>query len=547
MMTDDGLKPVYWDHFAAAEPDDDEWSVETRMLQRMPAHSIDDEQFDSFEVKRRSHLERLQFWRHWNDDDHELVFKQVPYHETELFESVAAANAPRSHLGSLRFWEHNDDDAPPDVDWVPSDEEEMLVAQLASTNDKLYNSFEVRQKSHLARLRQPRDHDDNQARALKNEWMTILPTMATPLSSSTTPAPLDSSVCERPRAARNWLGLALLITSFCAMSTVGVAFQVESSVEVAPMLKLFWRVSGSCMLSFVLTMVSVARYGWPRVHAPLDTAIRVVLCAVGFTLWTSCSNLSSTLTSPTHANVLLHAHGLILVAGNVLTEQYVGRWEGIGTIVGFVGTVIATIADAETVAWSSFWNTARGSTWHANFVALTGAAGAVLYLVQAKAIQARMNFMVFMWCHTVAVCGLLLPTMSLMGETFEFSTNPSVGLFGWATPNRWPLELYLVAVCDFVGSMGYLRVLQFFEPIVVSMTMLLEPTLASFLGAIVSGSQFPGMHVVLGSLLVAAGVVLVYSVKTSHPSSSRRRSRRPTTHSSEFVPRKPLNYGTIVV
>ncbi|RLO11983.1 hypothetical protein DYB28_009999 [Aphanomyces astaci] len=554
MMADDHSKPVYWDHFAAAEPEEEEWSVETRMLQRRTC-PLDDEQFDTFEVKPRSNLERLQFWRHWTDDDegHELVFKQVPYQCTELFESVSTAKPPQSHLGSLQYWDdHNVGGDDNDIEAISSNnfERQALVDQpptpphASIVGGGLYNSFEARQKSHLARLRQWRSSTDaNEDDRL--ERRTLLPTNNSYLSSPMKPVG-ECSSWEQPRAEWNWMGLALLVTSVSAVSSVDVAFQVGSSAEVAPMLRLFWRVSGSCVLTFVFTVVSVARYGWPRVQDPLDTVIRVVLCALGFTLWHSCSYVATTLSSFSHANVLHNAHGLMLVAGKILTEQQVGRWEGVGAIVGFSGTVIAAAADSTPITWASLWSAAHGTTWHGGMVGLMGAAGAMLYLVQAKRIQSRLNFMVFMWCHSVAVCLILLPTMIAKGETFEFSTHPTVGLLGWATSTRWLLELFLVGVCDFVGAMGYLRVLQYFEPIVVSTTMLLEPTLASLLEATVSG-PLPSVHAMMGSLVVAAGVVLVYITNTNQPSSQPRRHSPQITRSNEFMPRKPLNYGTIVV
>ncbi|KDO31447.1 hypothetical protein SPRG_04062 [Saprolegnia parasitica CBS 223.65] len=318
----------------------------------------------------------------------------------------------------------------------------------------------------------------------------------------------DAAAAQKAAAANKCIGIAILLSSFASVSSLGIAFDLEKGVS--PVLKLFWKVSGSAMVLALIVLIQtlVKRGTSLHVENPKDTARRILICAAGFTLWNSSFNWALAHTSIAHVYVLNNCHSLLLVIYRALCGDVVAFAEGFGTLVGIAGSVVtamdsngAPLANADIV----------GPSLLGDAGAFLGAIGAVVYLMQAKVISERMPFMLFMLCHSIVVCLLLFPTMWCLGETYELSHDASIGLFGWANwqLDRLPIEFYLVAVCDFGGRMGFIRVLAYFDPLVVSITMLLQPILAALFGVAAGVATVPGAVTCLGSGIVIAGTILV--------------------------------------
>jgi drug/metabolite transporter (DMT)-like permease len=139
-----------------------------------------------------------------------------------------------------------------------------------------------------------------------------------------------------------------------------------------------------------------------------------------------------------------------------------------------------------------------------------------LYLVSAKKLRAEVDVTVLM-CGIFFVSVLLhFPVFSLLGTDFEFSRDPTIGLFGWLDASRFLSETYVVIVCTLVGTLGYVAVMKYFDPIVVSVVMLVEPTIANLMGVAAGVDALPGVLTVIGSLLVVAGTLLVIVSNSSH-------------------------------
>ncbi|OQR98480.1 hypothetical protein ACHHYP_08612 [Achlya hypogyna] len=341
------------------------------------------------------------------------------------------------------------------------------------------------------------------------------------------------AAAQRSFVGRKCIGVALLLSSFASVSSLGVAFDLERGVS--PVLKLFWKVSGSCMVLAVIVAIQtlLRRGAWPAIDRPRDTARRILLCASGFTLWNASFNWALAHTSVAHVYLLNNCHALLLVVSRVLLGAPVSFAESFGTLVGIAGSIVTTMdSTGETSA------AIVGPSLYGDLGALLGAFGAVVYLTQAKVISERMEFMPFMLVHSLTVCLLLLPTMWCLGESFELSRDAATGLLGWMNlqMDRLPIEFYLVAVCDFGGRMGFIRVLAYFDPLVVSITMLLQPVLAALFGVAAGVATVPGVVTCLGSAIVIAGTILVVSSSPPEP---------------PIAPNKPLRstpatlYGTV--
>ncbi|KAJ0407554.1 hypothetical protein P43SY_006872 [Pythium insidiosum] len=98
-----------------------------------------------------------------------------------------------------------------------------------------------------------------------------------------------------------------------------------------------------------------------------------------------------------------------------------------------------------------------------------GAFGGAAYFMIAKTLRPKMDLLTFMSCLTGVSATCLLITMLLTGQQLSFSMNTHHGIFGWLNPtaDRILIAFYLVFVCDLIGTMGYISVLKYFDPIVL--------------------------------------------------------------------------------
>ena len=64
-------------------------------------------------------------------------------------------------------------------------------------------------------------------------------------------------------------------------------------------------------------------------------------------------------------------------------------------------------------------------------------------------------------------------------------------------------------VCNLLGTTSYIAVMKYFEPVVVSTVMLMEPVLAALMGAAAAFDTLPGLQTWIGDGIVTIGIVLV--------------------------------------
>jgi len=122
----------------------------------------------------------------------------------------------------------------------------------------------------------------------------------------------------------------------------------------------------------------------------------------------------------------------------------------------------------------------------------------------------------------------------MSGEHVTFSFDANHGVFGWLnlTTDRLALELYMVLSCNFLGTMGYVAVLKYFDSVVVSTVMLMEPVCAALFGFWADLDPLPGPQTWLGDVIVTVGSALVIysgSKKTEHIDATKAMRPRSET------------------
>ncbi|RLN55193.1 hypothetical protein BBP00_00008613 [Phytophthora kernoviae] len=305
---------------------------------------------------------------------------------------------------------------------------------------------------------------------------TILPSDITQISLNTRGYDENLEVTVVVERKAPIIGYMLLLSSLFTISSVGVALDEMEDV-VTPVLRIFWRNMATSMALLPITMMLLFRGSneprdphWRELIAPL------VIAGVAYAFFVGSFVVALSVTSVGHATLFNNAHSMLLVFWKVASRQPVAPFEAIGAAIGVVGGGITTM------------DTTKGGP---NIISPT-AAGDLIALTGAAAIT-------------------LLLYMLATGENLSLSTNPYDGVFGWVTPSigRLFVVCYLVVICDGIGTMGYIGVMKYFDPIVVSVVCLMEPIVATAQGIAMGVDAMPGPYTFIGASLVIGGTCLV--------------------------------------
>ncbi|KAG1691398.1 hypothetical protein DVH05_026890 [Phytophthora capsici] len=299
-----------------------------------------------------------------------------------------------------------------------------------------------------------------------------------------------------------FIGYVLLLAALFTISSMGAALDLQRNVD--PFMKLFWRTTASLIVFIPLAGAALYDQGLPQFST--RNMILFLTCSLSYAVFLMTFLWSLAHTSIDHAYIFNNCHSLLMVVGRLLLGRYVSQFEGLGTAIGVIGGALTTLDHQQS---SSAGAEVVQVSLAGDLVALLGAVGGALYLITAKKLRTEMDISILFVGMFTLLALLLFPVFSLLEIPFEASRDPDTGLFGWLDPSRAASEAYIVLVCTLIGTLGYIAVMKYFAPIVVSVVMLVEPVLAAFMGVAVGVDVFPGLLTIVGSLLIIAGTALV--------------------------------------
>jgi len=134
-----------------------------------------------------------------------------------------------------------------------------------------------------------------------------------------------------------------------------------------------------------------------------------------------------------------------------------------------------------------------------------------------------MSVTVFMFSVMVLGSFVVLTFMLVIGIPLSVSNDPYIGLFGWMTlkENRFYVLLVIAILVNMMGTMGFVRAMQYFENVVIAVATLLEPLMATLIAYALGVGGLPGMLGWAGNVLVVLGTLgVVYPSVNSHGASA---------------------------
>ena len=296
-----------------------------------------------------------------------------------------------------------------------------------------------------------------------------------------------------------WL---ILAAALVAVSSAGAVLQIIDGVP--PILKASWRLQATSLLLLPFAVMQWKKMDEEARHRFTDPRNIGIVIGSGiclflhFGLWV----WSLDHTTLTHSLLFVTAHPLVFVVGLALLGRPLQTRQSSGAVIGFIGvgfTLIGAGGDGEV-------------TLIGDLAAFGGAIAIVGYLAAGRNLRSWMPL--FVYAFPVTAIGAILLTIASIGlEGTSFSgISTDFSVFGWIDPIWLPAVLYLAIGPGLVGHTGINAVLKWISPVIISVSVMIEPILGTVIGMVVGTATAPDQWTWFGGCLILIGI---YAVTTT--------------------------------
>ena len=295
----------------------------------------------------------------------------------------------------------------------------------------------------------------------------------------------------------------LLVAAVFGVSSAGALFQSVDTVP--PLLRASWRLQLTAIVLLPLFLQQIATIE-PAIMEQVKTRRALLLLfasglalAAHFGAWVA----SLDQTTLTHSLLFVTAHPLVIVVGMAVLAPLVARvrrplrTETIGAIICFVGAGV-TLLDAGSDQGDQTVSVLG------DLLAFGGAVFVVGYIVIGRILRTWMP--IFVYAFPVTFIGGLV----LLPCSWWFEPNfAEFGAAGWVDPAYFQTFLALALFAGLLGHTGLNTCLRYISPLVVSISVTMEPVLGSIIGWVFFETGVPGFWTQLGGLVLMTGLMTV--------------------------------------
>jgi len=349
-----------------------------------------------------------------------------------------------------------------------------------------------------------------------NAWR--LPTDVTDATIQYTTNP-DSGVTLQMSVTRRvpHIGYVILIVACIAISSSGPAAELQTGPS--SYMKLWWRVFFTTLF---ISLIVLGKYAY---GVPMDFPGREIWPALlgtcfGYWFYIGAYQVSLAYTSVTNATLLANIPACFLVIKKLCWREPVTYLEMLGACIALAGSVL--VAHPWLTDSTSASSTEVAPSFKGDAIAMLAGLGGALYLDQGKKVRAKLD----VFAMSVAMNGStsfisLIVVLALEWDTVQvFDHNATQNsLLGFLDPTiatRLLNQVYLTVVVDIGGIVGYISAMKYFDPLIVSVVMIMEPIVATVQGMIVGVSVLPSTWGLVGAAIVLVGSGLVVASSGSH-------------------------------
>ena len=294
--------------------------------------------------------------------------------------------------------------------------------------------------------------------------------------------------------AHVWLVLGVAI---CGVSSAGAIFTHVD--EIPPLLRASWRLQ---LTALILAPFALFQYSSTEsdVKSKLfeSSTLKIIVAsgiflALHFGFWVT----SLDYTSLTHSLLFVTAHPLVILIGMFLFVRKPNRLELIGGIAAFTGAAISML-DAGDVQGD------RSVTIFGDQLAFLGAVFVVGYIVCGRILREWMPL--FLYAFPVTLIGglLLIPASWLLESNYA-----DYGAFGYVSHETLVWFILLAFIAGILGHTGLNYCLKYVSPLLISISVTLEPVLGSIIGWMFFSTGIPGLWTWIGGPILLLGIVSI--------------------------------------
>lgn len=294
--------------------------------------------------------------------------------------------------------------------------------------------------------------------------------------------------------AHVWLVLGVAI---CGVSSAGAIFTHVD--DIPPLLRASWRLQLTALILAPLALWQFNQIDSEIQSKLFDVSTAKIIVASGiflalhFGFWVT----SLDYTSLTHSLLFVTAHPLVILIGMFVFVRRPNRLELVGGIAAFTGAAISML-DAGDVQGD------RSVTFFGDQLAFLGAVFVVGYIVCGRILREWMPLFLYAFPVTL-IGGLLLVPASYLLES-DYSEFGAFGYFGHETLVWFVLLAFIAGI---LGHTGLNYCLKYVSPLLISISVTLEPVLGSLIGWMFFSTGIPGMWTWIGGPILMLGIISI--------------------------------------
>ncbi len=294
--------------------------------------------------------------------------------------------------------------------------------------------------------------------------------------------------------AHVWLVLGVAI---CGVSSAGAIFTHVD--DIPPLLRASWRLQLTALILAPLALWQFNQIDSEIKSKLFDLSTAKIIVASGiflalhFGFWVT----SLDYTSLTHSLLFVTAHPLVILIGMFVFVRRPNRLELVGGIAAFTGAAISML-DAGDVQGD------RSVTFFGDQLAFLGAVFVVGYIVCGRILREWMPL--FLYAFPVTLIGglLLVPASYLLESDYS-----EFGAFGYLGHETLVWFVLLAFIAGILGHTGLNYCLKYVSPLLISISVTLEPVLGSLIGWMFFSTGIPGMWTWIGGPILMLGIISI--------------------------------------
>ena len=294
--------------------------------------------------------------------------------------------------------------------------------------------------------------------------------------------------------AHVWLVLSVAI---CGVSSAGAIFTHVD--DIPPLLRASWRLQLTALILAPLALWQFNQIDSEIQSKLFDVSTAKIIVASGiflalhFGFWVT----SLDYTSLTHSLLFVTAHPLVILIGMFVFVRRPNRLELVGGIAAFTGAAISML-DAGDVQGD------RSVTFFGDQLAFLGAVFVVGYIVCGRILREWMPL--FLYAFPVTLIGglLLVPASYLLESDYS-----DFGAFGYLGHETLVWFVLLAFIAGILGHTGLNYCLKYVSPLLISISVTLEPVLGSLIGWMFFSTGIPGMWTWIGGPILILGIISI--------------------------------------